>query len=200
MNLDEDFLDIKNRIMINVKTRNLYFKLLHDVEKFLDIDLMALQEKGAIPTEELYKTELRKTNNFIEDFGKVELKNKLFEFMYYFLLICFCGFLTNMIKSFLNLEFKEIQISSVLMYLTIFAAVIATPFIIYRKEKRYSEDKTFSNVLIAIFVVGFVVFTIFSIKSGPIRNVLLTTNIIVYILIEAAIALLTTSLKKLSTK
>ena len=40
MKLDEDFSDIKQRIMMNLKTRNLYFKTLSECEKLLDIDLM----------------------------------------------------------------------------------------------------------------------------------------------------------------
>ena len=45
MKLDEDFFDIKQRILINLKTRNLYFKTFSECEKLLDIDLMQLQKK-----------------------------------------------------------------------------------------------------------------------------------------------------------
>lgn len=45
MKLDEDFSDIKQRIMMNLKTRNLYFKTLSECEKLLDIDLMQLQKR-----------------------------------------------------------------------------------------------------------------------------------------------------------
>lgn len=137
MKLDEDFSDIKQRIMMNLKTRNLYFKTLSECEKLLDIDLMQLQKKGAIPTEELYKSELRKVNNYIEDFSNVSIANKLIEFVYYFLLITSVGLFTNLVRNFLGLEFKQISVSAVILYLTMFAAVIATPIIISEKKRDF---------------------------------------------------------------
>ena len=114
MKLDEDFSDIKQRILINLKTRNLYFKTFSECEKLLDIDLMQLQKNNAIPTEELYKSELRKVNNYIEDFSNVNIVNKLVELVYYFLLITSVGLVTNLIRNFLGLEFKQISVLSLI--------------------------------------------------------------------------------------
>lgn len=199
MKLDEDFSDIKQRIMINLKTRNLYFKTLSECEKILDIDLMQLQKKGAFPTEELYKSELRKVNNYIEDFSNVSTANKLTEFVYYFLLITSVGLFTNLVRNFLVLEFKQISVSAVILYLTMFAAVIATPIIISRKEKRFHESK-FRYILIAISVIGIILFSYFSIFSGPVKQNLFTLNIIIYILILVGFFAITILMKKLSTK
>lgn len=199
MKLDEDFSDIKQRIMINLKTRNLYFKTLSECEKLLDIDLMQLQKKGAFPTEELYKSELRKVNNYIEDFSNVSIANKLIEFVYYFLLITSVGLATNLIRNLLGLEFKQISVSAVILYLTMFAAVIATPIIISRKEKRFHDSK-FRYILIAISAIGIVLFSYFSIFSGPVKQNLLTLNIIIYILILVGFFAITILMKKLSTK
>lgn len=199
MKLDEDFSDIKQRIMMNLKTRNLYFKTLSECEKLLNIDLMQLQKKGAFPTEELYKSELRKVNNYIEDFSNVSIANKLIEFVYYFLLITSVGFFTNLVKNFLGLEFKHISVSAVILYLTMFAAVIATPIIISRKEKRFHDSK-FRYILIAISAIGIVLFSYFSIFSGPVKQNLFTLNIIIYILILVGFFAITILMKKLSTK
>lgn len=199
MKLDEDFSDIKQRIMMNLKTRNLYFKTLSECEKLLDIDLMQLQKKGAFPTEELYKSELRKVNNYIEDFSNVSIANKLIEFVYYFLLITSVGFFTNLVKNFLGLEFKQISVSAVILYLTMFAAAIATPIIISRKEKRFHDSK-FRYILIAISAIGIVLFSYFSIFSGPVKQNLFTLNIFVYILILVGFFAITILMKKLSTK
>ena len=199
MKLDEDFSDIKQRIMINLKTRNLYFKTLSECEKLLDIDLMQLQQKGAFPTEELYKSELRKVNNYIEDFSNVSIANKLIEFVYYFLLITSVGLFTNLVRNFLGLEFKQISVSAVILYLTMFAAVIATPIIISRKEKRFHDSK-FRYILIAISAIGIVLFSYFSIFSGPVKQNLFTLNIIIYILILVGFFAITILMKKLSTK
>lgn len=199
MKLDEDFSDIKQRIMINLKTRNLYFKTLSECEKLLDIDLMQLQQKGAFPTEELYKSELRKVNNYIEDFSNVSIANKLIEFVYYFLLITSVGLATNLIRNFLGLEFKQISVSAVILYLTMFAAVIATPIIISRKEKRFHDSK-FRYILIAISAIGIVLFSYFSIFSGPVKQNLFTLNIFIYILILVGFFAITILMKKLSTK
>lgn len=199
MKLDEDFSDIKQRIMMNLKTRNLYFKTLSECEKLLNIDLMQLQKKGAFPPEELYKSELRKVNNYIEDFSNVSIANKLIEFVYYFLLITSVGFFTNLVKNFLGLEFKQISVSAVILYLTMFAAVIATPIIISRKEKRFHDSK-FRYILIAISAIGIVLFSYFSIFSGPVKQNLFTLNIIIYILILVGFFAITILMKKLSTK
>ena len=199
MKLDEDFSDIKQRIMINLKTRNLYFKTLSECEKLLDIDLMQLQQKGAFPTEELYKSELRKVNNYIEDFSNVSIANKLIEFVYYFLLITSVGLFTNLVRNFLGLEFKQISVSAVILYLTMFAAVIATPIIISRKEKRFHDSK-FRYILIAISAIGIVLFSYFSIFSGPVKQNLFTLNIFIYILILVGFFAITILMKKLSTK
>lgn len=199
MKLDEDFSDIKQRILINIKTRNLYFKTFKECEKLLDIQLIQLQEKGAIPTEDLYKSELRNVNNYIEDYSNIPIKNKLFELVYYFLLITFAGLATNLIKNFLGLEFINISVSAVIMYLTMFAAVIATPIIISRKEKRFHDNK-FRYILIAISVIGIILFSYFSIFSGPVKQNLFTINIFVYILILVGFAFITILMKKLSTK
>ena len=199
MKLDEDFSDIKQRIMMNLKTRNLYFKTLSECEKLLDIDLMQLQKKGAIPTEELYKSELRKVNNYIEDFSNVSIANKLIEFVYYFLLITSVGLFTNLVRNFLGLEFKQISVSAVILYLTMFAAVIATPIIISRKEKRFHDSK-FRYILIAISAIGIVLFSYFSIFSGPVKQNLFTLNIIIYIFILVGFFFITILMKKLSTK
>lgn len=199
MKLDEDFSDIKQRIMMNLKTRNLYFKTLSECEKLLDIDLMQLQKKGAFSTEELYKSELRKVNNYIEDFSNVSTGNKLMEFVYYFLLITSVGLFTNLIKNFLGLEFKQISVSAVILYLTMFAAVIATPIIISRKEKRFHDSK-FRYILIAISAIGIALFSYFSIFSGPVKQNLFTLNIIIYILILVGFFAITILMKKLSTK
>ena len=199
MKLDEDFSDIKQRILINLKTRNLYFKTLSECEKILDIDLMQLQKKGAFPTEELYKSELRKVNNYIEDFSNVSTANKLTEFVYYFLLITSVGLFTNLVRNFLVLEFKQISVSAVILYLTMFAAVIATPIIISRKEKRFHESK-FRYILIAISAIGIVLFSYFSIFSGPVKQNLFTLNIFIYILILVGFFAITILMKKLSTK
>lgn len=199
MKLDEDFSDIKQRIMMNLKTRNLYFKTLSECEKLLDIQLIQLQEKGAIPTEDLYKSELRNVNNYIEDYSNIPIKNKLFELVYYFLLITFAGLATNLIKNFLGLEFINISVSAVIMYLTMFAAVIATPIIISRKEKRFHDNK-FRYILIAISAIGIILFSYFSIFSGPVKQNLFTINIFVYILILVGFAFITILMKKLSTK
>lgn len=199
MKLDEDFSDIKQRIMINLKTRNLYFKTLSECEKLLDIDLMQLQQKGAFPTEELYKSELRKVNNYIEDFSNVNIVNKLLEFVYYFLLITSVGLFTNLVRNFLGLEFKQISVSAVILYLTMFAAVIATPIIISRKEKRVHDSK-FRYILIAISAIGIVLFSYFSIFSGPVKQNLFTLNIFIYILILVGFFAITILMKKLSTK
>lgn len=199
MKLDEDFSDIKQRIMMNLKTRNLYFKTLSECEKLLDIDLMQLQKKGAFPTEELYKSELRKVNNYIEDFSNVSIANKLIEFVYYFLLITSVGLFTNLVKNFLGLEFKQISVSAVILYLTMFAAVIATPIIISRKEKRFHDSK-FRYILIAISAIGIVLFSYFSIFSEPVKQNLFTLNIIIYILILLGFFAITILMKKLSTK
>lgn len=199
MKLDEDFSDIKQRILINLKTRNLYFKTFSECEKLLDIDLMQLQKKGAIPTEELYKSELRKVNNYIEDFSNVSTGNKLLEFVYYFLLITSVGLFTNLIKNFLGLEFKQISVSAVILYLTMFAAVIATPIIISRKEKRFHGNK-FRYILIAISAIGIILFSYFSIFSGPVKQNLFTLNIFIYILILVGFFAITILMKKLSTK
>ncbi|MDU2708853.1 MAG: hypothetical protein E7C38_00450 [Finegoldia magna] len=199
MKLDEDFSDIKQRIMMNLKTRNLYFKTLSECEKLLDIDLMQLQKKGAFSTEELYKSELRKVNNYIEDFSNVSTGNKLMEFVYYFLLITSMGLFTNLIKNFLGLEFKQISVSAVILYLTMFAAVIATPIIISRKEKRFHDSK-FRYILIAISAIGIALFSYFSIFSGPVKQNLFTLNIIIYILILVGFFAITILMKKLSTK
>ena len=199
MKLDEDFSDIKQRIMMNLKTRNLYFKTLSECEKLLDIDLMQLQKKGAFPTEELYKSELRKVNNYIEDFSNVSTGNKLMEFVYYFLLITSVGLATNLIKNFLGLEFKQISVSAVILYLTMFAAVIATPIIISRKEKRFHDNK-FRYILIAISAIGIVLFSYFSIFSGPVKQNLFTLNIFIYILILVGFFAITILMKKLSAK
>ena len=182
MKLDEDFSDIKQRILINLKTRNLYFKTFSECEKLLDIDLMQLQKNNAIPTEELYKSELRKVNNYIEDFSNVNIVNKLVELVYYFLLITSVGLVTNLIRNFLGLEFKQISVSAVILYLTMFAAVIATPIIISRKEKRF-HDNTFRYILIAISAIGIVLFSYFSIFSGPVKQNLFALNIFIYILL-----------------
>lgn len=199
MKLDEDFSDIKQRILINIKTRNLYFKTFKECEKLLDIQLIQLQEKGAIPTEDLYKSELRNVNNYIEDYSNIPIKNKLFELVYYFLLITFAGLSTNLIKNFLGLEFINISVSAVIMYLTMFAAVIATPIIISRKEKRFHDNK-FRYILIAISAIGIILFSYFSIFSGPVKQNLFTINIFVYILILVGFAFITILMKKLSTK
>lgn len=199
MKLDEDFSDIKQRIMMNLKTRNLYFKTLSECEKLLDIDLMQLQKKGAFPTEELYKSELRKVNNYIEDFSNVSIANKLIEFVYYFLLITSVGLFTNLVRNFLGLEFKQISVSAVILYLTMFAAVIATPIIISRKEKRFHDSK-FRYILIAISAIGIVLFSYFSIFSGPVKQNLFTLNIIIYILIFVGFFAITILMKKLSKK
>lgn len=199
MKLDEDFSDIKQRIMMNLKTRNPYFKTLSECEKLLDIDLMQLQKKGAIPTEELYKSELRKVNNYIEDFSNVSIANKLIEFVYYFLLITSVGLFTNLVRNFLGLEFKQISVSAVILYLTMFAAVIATPIIISRKEKRFHDSK-FRYILIAISAIGIVLFSYFSIFSGPVKQNLFTLNIIIYIFILVGFFFITILMKKLSTK
>ncbi|MDU5998515.1 MAG: hypothetical protein E6Y73_03045 [Finegoldia magna] len=199
MKLDEDFSDIKQRILINIKTRNLYFKTFKECEKLLDIQLIQLQEKGAIPTEDLYKSELRNVNNYIEDYSNIPIKNKLFELVYYFLLITFAGLATNLIKNFLGLEFINISVSAVIMYLTMFAAVIATPIIISRKEKRFHDNK-FRYILIAISAIGIILFSYFSIFSGPVKQNLFTINIFVYILILVGFAFITILMKKLSTK
>ena len=199
MKLDEDFSDIKQRILINIKTRNLYFKTFKECEKLLDIQLIQLQEKGAIPTEDLYKSELRNVNNYIEDYSNIPIKNKLFELVYYFLLITFAGLATNLIKNFLGLEFINISVSAVIMYLTMFAAVIATPIIISRKEKRFHDNK-FRYILIAISAIGIILFSYFSIFSGPVKQNLFTLNIIIYILILVGFFAITILMKKLSTK
>ena len=199
MKLDEDFSDIKQRILINIKTRYLYFKTFKECEKLLDIQLIQLQEKGAIPTEDLYKSELRNVNNYIEDYSNIPIKNKLFELVYYFLLITFAGLATNLIKNFLGLEFINISVSAVIMYLTMFAAVIATPIIISRKEKRFHDNK-FRYILIAISAIGIILFSYFSIFSGPVKQNLFTINIFVYILILVGFAFITILMKKLSTK
>ena len=199
MKLDEDFSDIKQRIMMNLKTRNLYFKTLSECEKLLDIDLMQLQKKGTFPTEELYKSELRKVNNYIEDFSNVSIANKLIEFVYYFLLITSVGLATNLIRNFLGLEFKQISVSAVILYLTMFAAVIATPIIISRKEKRFHDNK-FRYILIAISAIGIVLFSYFSIFSGPVKQNLFTLNIFIYILILVGFFAITILMKKLSIK
>ena len=199
MKLDEDFSDIKQRIMMNLKTRNLYFKTLSECEKLLDIDLMQLQKKDAFPTEELYKSELRKVNNYIEDFSNVSIANKLIEFVYYFLLITSVGLFTNLVRNFLGLEFKQILVSAVILYLTMFAAVIATPIIISRKEKRFHDSK-FRYILIAISAIGIVLFSYFSIFSGPVKQNLFILNIIIYILILVGFFAITILMKKLSTK
>ncbi len=199
MKLDEDFSDIKQRILINIKTRNLYFKTCKECEKLLDIQLTQLQEKGAIPTEDLYKSELRNVNNYIEDYSNVPIKNKLLELVYYFLLITFVGLATNLIKNFLGLEFKNISVSAVILYLTMFAAVIATPIIISRKEKRFADNK-FRYILIAISALGIILFSYFSMFSGPVKQNLFTINIFVYILILVGFAFITILMKKLSTK
>ena len=199
MKLDEDFSDIKQRILINLKTRNLYFKTFSECEKLLDIDLMQLQKNNAIPTEELYKSELRKVNNYIEDFSNVNIVNKLVELVYYFLLITSVGLVTNLIRNFLGLEFKQISVSAVILYLTMFAAVIATPLIISRKEKR-SHDNTFRYILIAISATGIVLFSYFSIFSGPVKQNLFALNIFIYILILVGFFAITILMKKLSAK
>ena len=199
MKLDEDFFDIKQRILINLKTRNLYFKTFSECEKLLDIDLMQLQKNNAIPTEELYKSELRKVNNYIEDFSNVNIVNKLVELVYYFLLITSVGLVTNLIRNFLGLEFKQISVSAVILYLTMFAAVIATPIIISRKEKRL-HDNTFRYILIAISAIGIVLFSYFSIFSGPVKQNLFALNIFIYILILVGFFAITILMKKLSEK
>lgn len=199
MKLDEDFFDIKQRILINLKTRNLYFKTFSECEKLLDIDLMQLQKNNAIPTEELYKSELRKVNNYIEDFSNVNIVNKLVELVYYFLLITSVGLVTNLIRNFLGLEFKQISVSAVILYLTMFAAVIATPIIISRKEKRF-HDNTFRYILIAISAFGIVLFSYFSIFSGPVKQNLFALNIFIYILILVGFFAITILMKKLSAK
>ena len=199
MKLDEDFSDIKQRILINIKTRNLYFKTFKECEKLLDIQLIQLQEKGAIPTEDLYKSELRNVNNYIEDYSNIPIKNKLFELVYYFLLITSVGLFTNLVRNFLGLEFKQISVSAVILYLTMFAAVIATPIIISRKEKRFHDSK-FRYFLIAISSIGIVLFSYFSIFSGPVKQNLFTLNIIIYILILVGFFAITILMKKLSTK
>ena len=199
MKLDEDFSNIKQRILINIKTRNLYFKTFKECEKLLDIQLTQFQEKGAIPTEDLYKSELRNVNNYIEDYSNVPIKNKLLELVYYFLLITFVGLATNLIKNFLGLEFKNISVSAVILYLTMFAAVIATPIIISRKEKRFADNK-FRYILIAISALGIILFSYFSMFSGPVKQNLFTINIFVYILILVGFAFITILMKKLSTK
>lgn len=199
MKLNEDFSELKQRIMINIKSRNLYFKTIFECEKLLDDDLSTLQEKEFFVTEDLFKSELKKLNSYIEDCAEVSLRSKLCEFAFYFLLITLAGTVVNLLKTFLALGFELVVVNAVVVYLTAFAAVIATPVIIYRKEKRF-DDKNFKRILIFISAVGIFLFSYFSITSGPIKKDLFHLHIFVYILIVLVLSAVTIFFRKLSTK